>query len=413
MIGPNVPATASVYISYNGLLDPLGASQIVPYVEIIARDRPMLVVSFEKGGVDERQARALAERLSARGITWTPLRYRRRPQLLAKTLDLWAGVRAVRGAIEGGAGIVHARGHVEMEIAVRSTRSLPILFDIRGLLPEEYVDARLWSARDPRYLWAKRAERGYYRRASGAVVLTKAIVPYVRARFAEFGRQPPLEVIPTVVDLERFRFDPSARAAARQNLDAEDRVVFVYSGSLGTWYLANEMARFVRVYRDTLGKSVLLLWQLNTAPDVARKASVDAGLAPGEVRITSARAEDVPAQLSAGDVALALVMPTFSKRASCPTKYAESLAVGMPLVMTRQVGDSAEFEAQGAGVTLEPPFDDSQMREACLRLETLRQLPRTHFTSLAERSFDIERVAMPAYRRLYQAILDTSDRPAA
>jgi len=395
-----------VFVSYNGLLDPLGPSQVLPYVERIARDRPMRVVSFEhRQWWAPDRARAVAERLRARGIGWTALRYRQRPQLMAKALDLWDGTRAVRRAISGGAHVVHARGHMPMEIALRATKRHPVLFDIRGLQGEEYIDAGIWGPRDLRYWLLKRSEREFFRRAAGAVVLTRAIEPYVRSRFAEVGRQPPLEVIPSAVDLERFRFDASARESVRRQLGAEERTLFVYSGSLGTWYLADDMARFVRAYRDTLGRKVLLLWQLNTEAELAQRVSAAAGLAASEIRITTARPEEVAPQLCAADVGIALVKACFSKRASSPTKYGECLAMGLPLVMTRDVGDSAELEAQEAGVAISPPFDDSQMRDACRRLAALQDRPREHFRSVAERVFDIERVAVPAYRRLYAAIL--------
>ena len=38
----------SLYITYDGLSDPLGRSQIIPYLKIISQNRNLSVLSFEK-----------------------------------------------------------------------------------------------------------------------------------------------------------------------------------------------------------------------------------------------------------------------------------------------------------------------------------------------------------------------------
>ena len=38
----------NLFITYDGLLDPLGQSQILPYLKIIAKEYPINVLSFEK-----------------------------------------------------------------------------------------------------------------------------------------------------------------------------------------------------------------------------------------------------------------------------------------------------------------------------------------------------------------------------
>jgi len=37
-----------IYISYDGMLEPLGQSQVVAYLEQLARDWPVNLISFEK-----------------------------------------------------------------------------------------------------------------------------------------------------------------------------------------------------------------------------------------------------------------------------------------------------------------------------------------------------------------------------
>jgi glycosyltransferase involved in cell wall biosynthesis len=149
---------------------------------------------------------------------------------------------------------------------------------------------------------------------------------------------------------------------------------------------------------------VHLLWLLNNAPEIARQASRDAGLADDEITVLSAPAAEVTRYLSAADAAVALIRPCFSKRSSSPTKYAEALAVGLPLLISREVGDGADIEAREGAVAVGYPIDAAAMEDAARRLARLMEKPRAYFRALAREMFDVDTVALPAYRRLYKKI---------
>jgi glycosyltransferase involved in cell wall biosynthesis len=401
-------ARSTVFVSYNGLLDPLGPSQILLYLERLHPTWPVHILSFERRArLAKPGVLAVMEaRLRSQGIAWTWRHYHKFPSLPATSWDLLQGVRALRRILrEEDVGLVHARGYVPATITLRATRRHPFLFDIRGLQAEEYVDGGVWREGGLKHRLAKRLENEMFARAAGAVVLTKAIAPYAWGRFAEHGRQPPLEIIPCCVDLDSFAFDPGARRDVREALRvAPDAALFVYSGSLGTWYLPGDMARFVKAFREATGRAAHLLWVVNNAPEVARQASRDAGLAEGEVTVLGAAAADVPRYLSAADAAVALIRPCFSKRSSSPTKYAEALAVGLPLLISRDVGDGAALEARKAAVALAYPLAPGAMPDAARRLARLMEKPRAHFRAIARDMFDVDTVALPAYRRLYERL---------
>ena len=395
-----------VFISYNGLLDPLGKSQILPYLERLNREWPVHILSFERKDklANQGAVRAMTERLALQQLGWIRLRYHQKPSLPATTYDMLSGVLAIRRLMaRERIGLIHARGYVPMEIAANCSRSTPTLFDIRGLQAEEYVDGGSWKEGEFKWRLAKRSERRFFRRASGAVVLTEAIRPYVMGEFEKARRSPPVEVVPCCVDLERFRFRADARARQRAELGVtDDTAVFVYSGSVGSWYLSDLMARFVRAYALRTGKKAFLLWTVNHDAHIAREASERAGLPASDYRIVSTGAEQMPDVLSAADVGLALIKPCFSKRSSSPTKYAEYLAMGLPIVISRDVGDGAAIEREGGAVAL---GESPDVVSAVDKLERLRTEPREHFRRLAERLFDVDRVALPIYRRLYERLM--------
>ena len=398
-----------VFATYNGLLDPLGPSQILPYLERLHRDFPVHILSFERS---ERLAQrtaleAMGRRTASAGIRWTWLRYHKKPSLPAKVFDLAAGIFALRRILgDDSVGLIHARGYLPMALAVRATRRIPILFDIRGLQAEEYVDGGLWKEGELKWRLTKASEKTFFRRAAGAVVLTRNILPFVEQQFASQGRAPPVSVIPCCVDLERFTFDERARSERRLELGVEDSaVLFVYSGSIGTWYMPEAMARFVRAFRQSTGRAVFLLWMVNNEQERVRAASRAAGLDAREFTALSAAPHDVPAYLSAADVALAMIRPSFSKRASSPTKYAECLAMGLPLLICKDVGDGNELEALGGAVTVISDCGDDALADASSRLAALMTRGRPHFRRVATELFDVDCVGVPAYHALYEKLM--------
>ena len=143
-----------LYISYNGMLDPLGQSQVIPYLRELAKQGvKFTLLSFERNGALEsdgrNRCRKLDQQLAQAGVEWHWLRYHQRPSLPATTYDVIAGVRYAqklvrRNAIE----LVHARSHIPATIGLALKRRLGVklIFDLRGLMAEEYVDADHWRS---------------------------------------------------------------------------------------------------------------------------------------------------------------------------------------------------------------------------------------------------------------------------
>lgn len=342
----------AVYITYDGVLEPLGASQVLPYVRALARRGvAYTLVSFEKPRDldDATRMGALRKSLAADGIAWVALRYHKRPSALATAFDIvhgaWVAFRAVRQA---GARLIHARSYVAGVMAWMVTRVTVarMLFDMRGFWVDERVEGGLWPREGRLYRAAKRWERRLLLAADGVVVLSEAAVPHLSA-LARAPVEAPVRVVPTCVDLERFR--PRDREAARAEHDLpEDAFVLIYVGSLGTWYLGPETFLLAQAVADVTPRFQFVV--LTREVEEAERLVPD-GLR-GRTRIVSVPHAEVPGWLAAADAGLALVRPSFSKVASCPTKLGEYLACGLPVASTAGIGDVDRILEAGAGVVL-------------------------------------------------------------
>ena len=402
-----------LFISYNGLLEPLGSSQIVPYLRGLARAYRMSVLSFEKGSqrsVEDAEATARLDRsLAEAGIEWIQLRYHKRPSLPATLYDILHGLRrAARLHARQPIDLVHARGYVPAAIAwgLKRASRVPYLFDIRGLQAEESVDAGHWSPRSLRYRLTKWMEQRLLRDADGLVTLAAAIRPHMEQLPGLRGRAtiPPWEVIPSCADLEHFRFRPDGRRRVRAALGVGERPLWIYAGSIGTWYLLEEMLDCFRVARsEWAGLGLLLV--INAPVEPVRAAVRRAGLSQEDVFVRRARFEEMPDYLSAAEAGIAFIRPCVSKRSSSPTKFAEYLACGLPLLINWGIGDGDDLiAAQGAGALVRS-FEAAEYRRAAVALRELVARGREPFRQIAEQHFSVVSRALPAYRRLYQRIL--------
>jgi glycosyltransferase involved in cell wall biosynthesis len=408
-----------LYISYHGLLEPLGSSQVVPGVQALAADHRLTVLSFEKpvrgSQEDARDHQALAERLAAQGIEWLRLRYHKRPSLPATLYDIAQGLAAAsRRHASAPWDLAHARGYVPGAIAwgLKRLFGLPYLFDVRGLQAEEYVDAGHWSPRGVKFRLTKWMEQRILREADGLVTLTEAIRPALRRFPGLAGRPalPPWAVIPTCVDLDRFRFDETERVRRRAELGVGDHLVLVYAGSIGTWYLLEEMLACFAAARALDARWRLLLL-LNGDPAPARRALRRRGYEEGrEAFLRCARPEEVPGYLSAADAGIAFIRACFSKRSSSPTKYAEYLACGLPLIINAGVGDGDALVSRERAGVLVSSLEPETYRTAVQELQPFLGLPRGHFRGIAERQFPLHGRAVPAYRALYRQLLSRRPR---
>jgi glycosyltransferase involved in cell wall biosynthesis len=107
--------------------------------------------------------------------------------------------------------------------------------------------------------------------------------------------------------------------------------------------------------------------------------------------------------LSAADIAVSLIKNCYSKQSSSPTKNAEYLASGLPIIANRGVGDvDLLIEKYGVGALI-ADFDAASFLRAFEKIESLGDV-RSRCREAAEKEFDLESIGGKRYRRLYSKI---------
>lgn len=377
-----------LYISYDGMLEPLGQSQVLAYLKHLAAGRSIHLISFEKledwsdSVARERVARDIADA----GIIWHPLRYHKRPSALATSWDIAVGIASgLSLVLRHRLRIVHARSYVAsvMALAIKRMTGAAFVFDMRGFWADERVDGGLWPREGRMFRVAKGFEKRFLLAADHVVSLTHAAVHEMK-RFPYLAtRMPPMTVIPTCADLARFKPTSTQRGSGG--------FVLGYVGSAGTWYLFDEVvACFAQLLRSRPEARFLIVNRGEHAYIRDRLAAV--GVPNGAVELTTATHSEVPLQMARMDAGIFFIKPVFSKQASAPTKLAEFLGCGIPCLGNAGVGDMAEvLEGERVGVALEA-FDQASLVNGLERLLELVADPdvSARCVSTARRHFSLD-----------------------
>ena len=155
------------------------------------------------------------------------------------------------------------------------------------------------------------------------------------------------EVVGNGVDLQRFAFDPEARAKVRAELGVADDELLV--GGVGRRVAAKGLSDYAAAAQRLSGRA-RFLW---VGPDEPDKADAVHGRLDG-VELLGQR-DDMPAVYAALDV---FVLPSY--REGLPRSAMEAAACGRPLVLT-DIRGSRELGTDGVEVAFVPPGDPAAL----------------------------------------------------
>lgn len=317
------------YLTYDGVLEPLGYSQVARVLLALAeRGYAYRLVSFERKVrlSDEARVNAVARELEAAGIEWERFEY---AEGGAKAFPLNAarGLSALASHATS-TSLVHARSYVAGFVAQQVGRlhRLPYLFDARGYWVDERREGG-GAFRRPLVLAAvRRGERSLYEDAAAMVGLTALHVDdVVSGRFGRW-RGGPTAAIPTCADYEVFRLREDAGDASPDPFFVGKLVVGII-GSLNFSYHSEatiELARRILARRDDA-----VLFIATQQRDEYRALATKAGIDPARVLVRSIPHREMPHWVRHVDVVPHLLIETPSKRGSMPTKLAELFASGV------------------------------------------------------------------------------------
>ena len=195
--------------------------------------------------------------------------------------------------------------------ALKHLLGVRMVFDIRGLMADEYADAGLWRRNGPLFWVTKRLEDVFLANADAIVVLTRQVRQWLSAS-GKLKARLAGETIPCCVDLRRFHVDPARANVLRRDLGLDARPIMIYAGKVGGWYMLREMIDFFRVAAATLpGLCFLVLTQSD--PAGIEELFASKGIDRSAYRCLSVAPYDLPHYLGLADFAISFRTPRFSQ----------------------------------------------------------------------------------------------------
>ena len=404
-----IPKKKVLFITYDGLTDPLGRSQIIPYlIGLSFNGYEITILSCEKKENYIKKKDHVHKILKLSNIRWKSKTYTKKPAVLSTMWDIFKlRTKAKTLHLKHNFDIIHCRSILSMLIGKKlQNKSTRIIFDIRGFWVEERVEGNLWNPDSiifkNMYTYFKKFEQNCFDSADHIVTLTNKAKDYIVEQ--KDTSQEKVSVIPCSVDLNVFTLDKYSSkqiASKREKLGLhQEDFVLGYVGSLGTRYMLKEMIDFFNVIK-TKKKNAKFLFVTNSENSeikhLINKDILDSILF---VKVDYAL---VPLYIQLFDVAIYFIKTGISGLAVSPTKQSELLAMGKTIISNKGIGDSDNILQENECGIIINEFTDDEYKKAVEKLPIFLNKDPSEIRKVAVANFSVS-MAVNKYRDIYEKV---------
>lgn len=370
------------------------------------------ILSAEKAAHYDLNGAYVSELVRAHHIRWHTIRYTKRPRVFSTWLDIKKMQQKAFSLHKKKAyDLLHCRSYIASLIGMKMKKrfKVPFVFDMRGFWADERVEGGIWNTKNPLYKglydYFKKQETLFITHAAHIVSLTRKGKEIILSRFKEL---PPehISVIPCCTDTDFFSAS-NVSASIVKDIKTQLKIgeadkVLGYLGSIGTWYMAEEMMAFFSelITHDKHFKFLFITYE-DKATFYKWADSYD--IPHEKIAVYKAVREQLPSVLSLLDAAVFFIRPVFSKKASSPTKQGELLSMGIPIICNAGIGDSDTFiTEEGCGALIDD-FTQESYKKTAGRIENILNLPKNRLTDTAVKYFSLTK-GVEKYADIYKKI---------
>jgi len=404
----------SLFISYDGLSDPLGQSQILPYILNISKHpRNLYLISFEKKIRLSNLIKKINDRIEKKNIKWFNLNFTSKYGKIGKLYDLlklfcFSFYLVLKFDIK----IVHGRGLIPSLTAlllkkIFFLKKIKVIFDCRGLWADERVDNNILK-KDKKFdnfifNFLKLLERYCVKQSDQIIFLTSKV-----KKELEISYDIVLDnstIIPCCVDFNEFNYNnkKELNKILRKKLNIPiESIVFNYNGSLTGVYLFKDMLLFFKKIKKQIPDCFFIITSPDT--DFAKKIiSNEYGYLKESIIINEVNHSEIPKYLSISNFSLGFIKQTYARCAMSPTKFAESLALGVPVIYNDNIGDVTSYILKlEAGIIIDYN-KNSDIENFVLNFKKIIDMGGEKLVNNSKKYFDIS-VANKKYLTVYDKL---------
>jgi glycosyltransferase involved in cell wall biosynthesis len=394
------------------MTDPLGQSQVIPYLKgLSVLGHQISILSCEKKNRFLKENLEISKILNESNITWFPIFYTASPPVLSTLFDIYSLRKKARKicniqSIE----VIHCRSYISSLVGRSLQKELKtkFVFDMRGFWADERVDGKIWNLSNPLfrliYSFFKVKEKEFLLNANQVISLTTNAKNEIKS-WKGFENVP-INVIPCCADLDFFSKDNVNKKQVEDLKNklgiSSENFVLSYLGSLGTWYMLDEMLDFFFHLKTEIPKAKFLFITADN-PQIIIDAANKKKIATLDIIIVKAKRNQVPIYCSLSDISIFFIIPKYSKKASSPTKMGELMSLGIPIICNSNVGDVELILNDGGVGAIVHKFDRNEYLEVIKKIPSLIQQPKKINSLLAHKYYSLKE-GIISYNNVYQSI---------
>lgn len=395
----------TLYITFDGLSDPLGQSQILPYLIGLAENGfNLTILSCEKKNRLEAEKNNIAKKIQELNIDWQYILYDDAGGFFSRLFYVQKIKKlALKNQKTKQFRLVHCRSYLAALIGLqlKLKQNIPFLFDMRGFWADERLDGGIWKKSNPiqlsLYFYFKWKEKQFLKNSDAIVSLTQSGKSELEKKHGKQLITPKTNIIPCCTNIELF--NKTTTTSANLPGISMDDFILIYTGSIGTWYYTREIIDCALVWKKHIPKLKLLI----LSNDQFSLEKIVQNYSPEEQEIilrASCSFQQVPSYLALARAAIFFIKPAYSKIASSPTKMAECWAMNLPIITNTGIGDNDIYFHQQQGGVLLSGFSQEYYEQAYQEFKRLPQ-EANRYRKLALQYFD-NKQAIEKYTRIYQ-----------
>jgi glycosyltransferase involved in cell wall biosynthesis len=404
-----------LFISIDGMTDPLGQSQVLPYLVGLSKQGNKIgIISCEKKENWNLYHTVIESITKEAGITWDYCFYKTRTPFLSQlqnylTLKKLVISNASRANFQ--TTVLHCRSYLPGLIGLYCKRKFNtgFIFDMRGFWADERIEGGIWKKTNAigsfLYDYFKKKEKEMLSQSDAIISLTDKAKSIILNWDLNIDSSK-ITVIPCCVDLNHFsknNIDSHKYQSLKESYpQLKNKFVLSYVGSLGTWYMADEMLDFFKLLSQNIDAIFLIITKdnKNIVDEAAKKHNVSLD----KLIVVSASRAEMPYYIFLSDASVFFIKPSFSKSASSPTKMGELLSMEVPIITNAGVGDVDEIIKKTTCGVIISDFNQQEYQKAALNLIENCNLYKKNTMTTANTYFSLKD-GVEQYAKVYQSFI--------
>ncbi len=392
----------ALYLSYDGMTDALGESQVLSYlVGLAQKNVNITLISFEKKEAYHQKKERIEALCKQHKINWVPLTYTASPPVFSTLYDVLQLKKAIKN-LNQEFDLVHCRGYITSIVGrqLKLEKNTPFIFDMRGFWADEKLESGNWAGVlfRPIYNYFKKKEQQFFDDANYIVSLTEVGKKEINTKHNIANKK--IKTIPTCVNQDLFDIsDKQKQQEIKQSLNIlPEEKVMVYSGSLGGNYnitiLIEAFTAFLTVYPN----AKLLILSKTKEDDLP----VITPAIKERIILKSLPYHQVGAYLSIADLGFVFYKKGYSTIGRYPTKLGEYWSCGVPSLVYHKIGDTQALIDQHPKFGLYY-FDQKELAYKLPAFDLA--INKTAIRAVAKESFSLEK-GINFYFSLYEQLVN-------